>query len=155
MRFTVSGDAVLSLPVSGGASALKNGTPSSWATSREAERDARKILHTLATLYGRTPFHALLAPLLFAPIESCFSGPRVCRTLCMEAFEAVSGVLGIGDEDFLSTFRDALLSQDHLGPVINEMRASMHARWSIIDLLMRLGPDAIFALVPSFYLNKL
>ena len=152
LRFYIAGAAALSLPVSGGASALKNRPSTRWTLAPEAQRESRKISATLATAYGRSPF--------FHPLRDCFEMPFSSEELaegvrasevCREAFRRVAGVLNLEDTRLIEALRVRMADGDGtLGRVCADSRADFHPDLSIIDTLCRLGPDAIFTLLPSF-----
>ena len=146
MRMSIAGGAVLSLPVRGGASALKNRDPESWEMAPEAVRERRKAAATLATVYGREPFFRFLDHELLIP-----EAPTA-RETCVLAFHAVSRILGLDDEALLSMLRsrtappgDPLARAEAL-----RCRKGVDPSLSILDALFRLGPDAIFALLEPF-----
>lgn len=145
MRFKISGDTILSLPVKGGASALKNRFPSGWELSDEAGRAARKINSTLATVYGRYPFF----PFLHDDLSAAPAGRA--EDVCMSAFEAVKRILGIDDAELLKALKTKIDSHDTLLPEIaKEAKTNFNPELSVIDIIFRSGPDAIFALIEPF-----
>lgn len=148
LRMRIEGGTVLSLPVAGGASALKNHPSETWHIAPEGVRESRKLAATIATIYGRTPYYRFICDRL---LPSSVSGGEKARKVCMEAYEAVCGVLHCGDEALLSQLRERMGGGDPtLRNVCMEARSRFDASLSILDALMKLGPDAIFALLPSF-----
>lgn len=154
MRFRAEGDAVLALPVEGGASTLKNRHPDTWVLAREAERDIPKILTTLSTLYGRTPFFQLLRPdILTVSTDENPPGPRAtAREICTAAFEWTASILNLDDDNLLGDIRRRTDEADpRLRAVVDETPRNLRAEdASIIHPLFHLGPDAIFILIPPF-----
>lgn len=147
MRLEIAGGAVVSLPVSGGASTLKNRPALSWMLAPEARREVRKGALTLATAYGRQPFFHLLEPLLELPDGEM----PAASALCMEAFVKVKGVVGLDDESLLDALREGIAVGDpRLRAVAADCRRKFEPGLSIVDLLVRMGPDAIFALITPF-----
>lgn len=148
MRIRLEGDTVLSLPVSGGASALKNRPSLSWTLAPEALRDRKKFHATLATLYGRTPFFPFLADTLLPEIGS----PDLpAGEFCTEAFQKALDILLPRGMETLEGFGKKIAERDHtLSLVSGEAGRAFHPSLSILDSLFRLGPDTIFALLPTF-----
>ena len=146
MRFRIEGDAVLSVPVAGGASTLKNRPSQEWMLSAGAVREGRKIEATLATVYGRTPYFSLFRQDIIPEYKECPAGE-----ICRDAFHKVNRVLGLDDEDLLKELKRRMIFSD---AVIKSIRAgytgTVHPELSILDILFKAGPDAIFALMPSF-----
>ena len=147
MRVLLAGDTMLSLPVSGGASALKNRPADSWELAPEAAPRRRKFEATLATLYGRTPFFHLLRETLLPG-----GGEEVtAREVCRDAFLKVEALLGLDNEELLAMLRERMARRDAtLASMVEAYDAKADRRLSIIDVLARLGPDAIFTLLPTF-----
>ena len=147
MRFTIEVDETLSLPVAGGASALKNRYPDSWVLAQEAQRDGRKILSSIATAYGRQPFFHLIKEELFAPLLGLED--RKASQVCLEAFQAVERLLGLDGERLIFDLRMKIADKDHTLRQV-ALESSPKFGLSIIDALVRKGPGAIFALLPAF-----
>lgn len=153
MRFCVTGGKTLSVPVEGGASALKNRPSVSWVTAREAEHESRRIVSTLSTLYGRTPYYNLLKSEIIESVD--FTQSIKASAVCTRAFLNIDSILGLGDETLLEALRDKINHGEELLCKIakefdNKILTRVEPRISIIDSLFRLGPDAIFTLLPAF-----
>lgn len=151
LRISVAGAGLLSLPVEGGASSLKNRHPSLWRFSRESAREARKIKSTLATVYGRSPFHYLLAgdfEILPGVTES--ESLPVGRE-CIRLFRVVEHIL-LPDAQETLEYLKGLSDSDRmrLKALGEEKSAERFLSESILDLVFRYGPDAIFPLLPAF-----
>lgn len=147
MRIRVEGDAVLSLPVDGGASALKNRHPDSWRMAGEAGRDLRKIHSTLNTLYGRTPYYFLLEDSLNAEGAP---GDRA-KDVCTRAYKRIKAILGLDDPGLVKDIgRELERGSETLLALYNEKAKAFSPALSIIDTIVRIGPDAIFALLPTY-----
>ena len=138
LRFTIAADVSLSMPVAGGASALKNRHPDSWKLAGESVAAADKIKDTLATVYGRTPYFRLLEEEMELPATPGLPA----SVLNWRMFECAAEVLGVSDVSLwecLPTFPSA----DYVDP---EPQDSL----SVVDAIFRKGPDAIFSLLPTF-----
>ena len=149
MRITVEADSVLSLPVAGGASALKNRHPDSWVIATESIREGRKIINTLSTLYGNRPFYHILAPHL-TEIFTSDAGIRA-SAIALEAFSNVVRILSLDNDTLLKDIRLRIAAGDRLLKETGmefETKSSLHL--SILDSIFTLGPDAIFAILPAF-----
>ena len=144
MRFAVSGGAVLSLPVVGGASALKNRAPETWRLAPEAARESRKMLHTLETLYGRSPYFHLLADEVVGSVDNYLPGMSA-EEVCQGAFKRVCAVLGLDDDNLLAS-----LSVHGAEPRFRQIRAALYVgvspELSILDPLFRLVPSTLLIL---------
>lgn len=163
MRLSLADGAVLSLPVAGGASALKNRRPDTWVMAREAEREWRKAQATIVTLYGKAPYcHLLIGGLLGSTDPSDVAGMKA-GALCMAAFDAVIDALGLRDAELIDRMRRIVEAKDtaiqdvtgmheamRMHDVIREYDGKFHPELSILDALLRLGPDAIFPLMGAF-----
>ena len=147
MRVRLEGDAMLSLPVKGGASALKNRTPSSWELAEESRREVCVYSSTLSTIYGRRPFFHLLVGSL---VPSALPGMKA-DALCRDCFRKVMDIL-LPDEDTLleDIKRELSLPGGRIREIGEEPAMQIDLGLSITDALVRLGPDAIFPLVASF-----
>lgn len=149
MRFQLAEEVRLSVPVQGSASALKNAPPAGWLLSREAPREERKIRSTWATLLGPLPFCRHLLPLLLP--EGIFSEGKPASEVCGEIFTATMRILGLNDPRLCADLRERLQAAD---PRLRELRydicSNIPAGTQTIQLLMRLGPDAILFLLPPF-----
>lgn len=149
MRVALIDDTVLSLPVKGGASALKNRHPSSWQLAPEAVRAASRMEHTLATLYGSSPFYNSLAPLL--RIEITDRALPSAAEICNAAFRRVAETLSINDPLLVEQLKNKILEGDPVvSPTVKQYSARISPRRSILDALFYLGPDAIFSLPETF-----
>lgn len=147
MRLRLSNGAILTLPVEGGASALKNRDATTWRLAGEAGRESRKAEATLATLYGRLPYFSLLHHVTGGRKEG-----EAASEVCLEAFRCVNETLGLSDENLLKGLREAMASGDRrLRDVVREAGKIYGSdSTTILELLFRAGPDAIFALLPAF-----
>lgn len=155
LRISLREGAELSLPVAGGASALKNHPADSWVTAGESARVWRKAMATIATLYGRQPFFQLLRDILEPPfgLSEGNEGARV-EQVCMEFFRRVEHTLSLDDPSLLSSLRKALRERDAIIIMEAERLSGGYVfSLSIIDSLMRYGPDAIFLLAPTFFID--
>lgn len=151
MRFRIAGATVLTLPVAGGASALKNRPPHTWTMAREARRENRKIAATLATIYGREPYFHLIADQLPPVAESCEPEGLKASEVCREAFGRIERLLGLADEGLLASLREGMAAGDAILREAGSRHGMlMEPGMSIVDGIVRLGPDAIFGLIPSF-----
>ena len=147
MRLRLKDDTLISFPVAGGASALKNRPPESWRMARECNRETVRYASTLATLYGRQPYFHLLADTLKPEAEVGDAAGEVC-TLCHR--EICKIILPAG-QNLTSDLRKALEADgDRIKTLSDHFSSHFNPDLSIIDVLMRLGPDAIFALLPAF-----
>lgn len=152
MRIRLAEGSVISLPVEGGACALKNRHPSTWILASEARRDSRKFMATLATLYGRKPFfHLCQAELekLFSPEDA--DSQRSAESFCNAAFTLTERFLTLHDREMIKTL-DILIRENNrrIADICRRLTAQIDSRLSILDSVLRLGPDAIFTLIPSF-----
>lgn len=147
MRLPLAGGQTFSFSVKGGASSLKNRHPASWRMAQEVEREIPRYVSTLATIYGRTPFHHLLGPEL---VPECSPGEKAAE-VCMECFRKVHGVILPDSEMLLPRFSEAVRADSgRLAAVSAELSESFSPDLSIVDTLVRLGPDAIFPLLGAF-----
>lgn len=144
MRFEVAGPSTLSVPVAGGASALKNRPAGSWRLAPGAERQLRKIRHTLATLYGSTPYFGVI-DVIDPSVEYAD-----CAALCTDAFHRVEKVLGIDGELLRSLRRWREEEPERLKAVCEAYKGPSDLSMSILDPLFRLGPCAIYTVLNSF-----
>ena len=143
LRIRLEDDSLLSLPVAGGASALKNHDPPSWRWARESRREYGKIRRSVLTLFGNRPFCHLLAPVLFPENDEDLAEGLPVAPACRKRFEAVREILGLDNPATLESLaelkesgRSALLAAD-LDPEFNPSS-------SIIEPLFSFGPDTIF-----------
>lgn len=143
MRLEVAGGATLSLPVAGGASMLKNHPAGEWRFAPQAPRQWRRHKATLATAYGKAPFFLPVMDLL-SSLDKQFDSD--CAVFNMQAFRAVGAFLNL--EELLPAF-GSLFADDRqrLEAVAREWSAAVEPRLSVVDALMRLGPDTFFALL--------
>lgn len=149
MRFKAAPDITLSLPVAGGASALKNRNPGNWTIAHEAKRDWKKILHTLDTIYGRLPFYHLLKEEIFGEIE--LENISEASEICQSAFRGMERVLGLLDCELICRLKQ--LSQDkddRFRQICKQFAVYYMPEISLLDSIFRIGPDAIFILSPAF-----
>lgn len=151
MRFEVAGERErrrLSVPVAGGASALKNHDPATWRVS--VHGDATAVLApTLATLYGRTPWLSLLLPELPLHAEREMPASDYCRAIDSAVMEA----LRLGERErglTLAHLRKSLREHpQRMREICRHDAAAADPAISVADLLFRLGPMALFALLPG------
>lgn len=147
LRVSIVSDTLISMPVAGSASALKNHHPFSWCLAPEAQKVAVKAAATLSTVYGRTPFFHLLE-------ESFSLAGKIgepASSLCMRAFHNVEEILGINENALIHALRDSMEQKTHrIHDICSYTAKKANMSLSIIDTLCRLGPDAIFALVFTF-----
>lgn len=145
MRLHLENEVLLSVPVEGGASALKNRDSSTWRLSGNFGREHRKICSTLSTLYGRYPYFAPVSDLLQA------GDAESAEDLCRKSFEGVKHFLALDDENLIAGIRDRLHAKDErLEGLTRQNADAFNANLSIVPTLMKLGPDAIFPLIPTF-----
>lgn len=147
LRVSLADGARIPLPVAGSASALKCHPPFSWRLAAEAPKASERFDATMATLYGRTPyFHLLSAELSLNARQG-----EAASELCLRAFRAARRILGLDDSSLIDALRS---ERDARSPRFLSMErdyaSRMHPGVSIIDLLARLGPDAIFPLASAF-----
>lgn len=146
MRFAVTAETMLSIPVKGSASALKNRNADEWLLAGEAPREWSKALSTLATLYGRSPFHAEISAIMRS-MQICPGAPA--SRLCLKSFECVKSFLGLAEPSLLESYLSLPESaRKSVAAVKIEMESALNPDLSILDALFRLGPDAIFPLLP-------
>lgn len=147
MRLRLKNDTLISFPVTGGASALKNRPSESWRMARECNLETARYASTLATLYGRQPYFHLLADTLQPEAEVGDAAKEVC-TVCHQKICEI--ILPTG-KNLISDFRKALEADyDRIKTVSDHFGHHFNPDLSITDALMRLGPDAIFALLSAF-----
>lgn len=150
MRISLTPQSRISVPVSGGASTLKNYPPESWTLSGEAAATARTMGATLATLYGRRPFFPAIESwesVIPAPVPADFSA----RSVCTDAFRKCAALLGLYDVSLIQTMEDTIKSGNgRIRAVCSDFERYFNPDLSILDLLATLGPDAIFPLLPPF-----
>ena len=140
----------LSVPVEGGASALKNRAPHTWRISDRAYPEARKIDHTLATRYGHTPFYRLLDHEI--SLRSILEGKTTAEEVCRDAFLRVARILGLDSESLLDSARDYVATgtdKRESGGVPPEYGDED----CILAPLFSKGPETIFLLLPTFKCN--
>lgn len=155
MRFRISGDTAITLPVAGGAATLKNAHPSTWTTAlNEYRRECRKAGMTLATAYGRTPFFHLIKDDIISAIEGkndAEEGPRSVEDVCNSSFDTIRKILGLEEDSLIEQLRTGLENKEPtFKQVCEESKKDIDLELSIIDTISRLGRDAIFALLPTF-----
>ena len=155
LRFSLAGDSGLSLPLKGGASSLKNHPPQSWVAAKESGRESRKIAATVATIYGRAPFYAPLAHLVrpFPGLSAGNCDPTGIKIsdICTFYYEETAEMLNLNDANLLQTLRKAINEQDKIiKSEKHRLSEKTDPSLSILDAVMRFGPDAIFTLLPTF-----
>lgn len=151
MRIALPDAVLLSLPVEGGASALKNGDPERWTLAPEAARDLRKAAATLATLLGRRPFFHLLEQDLRPVAAGKDPVGMTARAVCSDAFAGICGILGLEDPSLLDGLSAVLQTNDSVvRRIAADFNATVDPDVSIIEPVVAYGPDAIFTLLPPF-----
>lgn len=151
MRIRLKEGMVLTVPVAGGASALKNHDPATWTTAPEALREGRKMMATLATLYGKTPFAASMLDMLEESLILIAQGPVEASEICTHCFCSVESFLGLDSQYLLHTIRDEIKNGNQVVRREKEYRQRRNdPSQSIAVTLMKEGPDAIFTLLPPF-----
>ena len=147
MRVALADGGRVSIPVKGGASSLKNRPAESWELAAECRRETARFASTLATLYGRQPFFHLLDRELTPRCEPGERAEEVCRA----AFRSIAGILQADDEKLLAEIKKDM--ENPRGRSVaagRELVGKTRAGLSVIDAAVRLGPDAIFTLLPPF-----
>lgn len=133
----------LSVPVSGGASAIKHGDPLGWEIS-EHGRWREMHLGALDACLSSTPYYQHLLPRIEGIIREVRPAAALfCRSLDAEIMDFLKA------EELLPALRQMAADT----PALYEARrrdAACLADYdqSIVALLCRLGPEAIFALLP-------
>lgn len=149
MRVRIGGDERISIPVAGGASALKNRHPDTWRLAPEAVRESRKADATMATVYGRTPFYHLLGGEFRMLPEEGDPQELSAARVCCDAFRRMETLLSLDDGEVIKLLTD-------MEPQHKKIFKSLHKRndvadsLSVIDAVARYGRDAIFTIIPSF-----
>ena len=150
LRLKLKDSSMFSFPVAGGASALKNRDSGSWRFAKEIIRKRDSMLSTLATLYGKAPYFSLLADSLRLNTSDFGDDARV-SVACRNVFREAVNILRLDDSQLLEMLKDKVENKDI---VIRKIREELEDRCdlslSILDPLMRLGPDTIFVLIPAF-----
>ena len=147
MRMRLVQESAFSFSVKGGASTLKNKPSILWVMAEEAERELPRYAATLATLYGRTPFHHLLAP----DLMPSFTPGAKAGDVCIDCFRKVLAIILPDQEHLVGLLRQAARNGDsRLADISDGFGARFNPELSIVDAIMHLGPDAIFPLVMSF-----
>lgn len=150
MRMALAQNTRISLPVRGGASALKNHHPETWYMAQEVVHENRKVVATVATVYGQMPYSRFLSDVCI-PVKPGAEGMVKASEVCLQAFERVVSLLELDDDYLLDQLRDKTLSPTpSFKCICNDFNKNFNPELSIVDALMRLGKDAIFVLVPSF-----
>lgn len=150
MRIRIAEECTLSMPLAGGASTLKNHPPQSWRFSRESEREGRKMVETIATLYGRTPFFPFIKDDL-ENILSGFSEGKPVEGMCQDGFRMVEKLLSLSDTVLLESLKLRMAQGDPLLKSLkNQYSPSVESCLSILVALFSVGQDAIFGLLPAF-----
>lgn len=160
MRFTLRGDVRISIPVAGGASALKRHTPGSWILSPHGRWNAI-LAGALDALYGRTPYYPHLAPCLMTVVNDCYNraaqGQQVrAAELAVRTDRLCLRFMGLeSSEETPAGILSAMQALEARSPGLpgrlqQELAPAFDPDESIIGLLMHLGPQAIFALCGAF-----
>lgn len=132
---------LLSVPVIGGASALKHADPTTWVIS-DHDHWNLKHRHALETAYSRTPFFSHFYPaleaILAAPPEMATELCRRCERWVIEALDMEQ----MSDE--LAEFR--LRHPERSQSIKENLICKIRPELSIADALFRLGRDLVFVL---------
>lgn len=147
MRVRIAGGSLLSFSVKGGASALKNRPSATWVMARESERETIRYASTLATVYGRTPYFQLLQEELIPSASAGIPAKEVCRQCCRNVMNIILPE-GIG---MLDSIRQVIERPgNRIMRISKEFNIKFNPELSIIDAIVRMGPGAIFPLLPAF-----
>lgn len=142
---------MLSLPVKGGASALKNRPPVSWTLSSECMTAVTKIDHTVSTLLGNKPYFPFIFPLLSLKTAFCNIQTGNTYDLCCFIDKETKKVLGLNDMQLVETVRQKIEEgPEALRYKCSSLRRNFDSEVSFLESIMRYGPEAIFALIPPF-----
>ena len=140
-----SGETVLTLPIVGGASALKREAPDTW---RLSDHGNWPHVHcgALEAAYSRTPYFRHYAdPLL----EALANPPVLVGELTAVCARWVRDSLRM--EETLPQLKAFITEKPELAARIREdIGGKVRPQLSVADALFRLGPDAIFAFIPAF-----
>lgn len=147
MRVRIAGGSLLSFSVKGGASALKNRPADTWVMARESERETIRYASTLATVYGRTPYFQLLQEELIPSASDGITAKEVCRQCCRN----VMNIILPEDIGMFDSIREVIERPgNRIMRISKEFNIKFNPELSIIDAIVRMGPGAIFPLLPAF-----
>lgn len=135
------GPMMLSVAVKGGASRLKHDRGAAVAELSTHGNWPRVHLGALEAVYGRAPYFEHYMPVIRGAIDS---GAATLRELCSNVHEAVAGMIA-GDLQLIPPLSREL--PPHLRERADELKMTVDPRLSVIDPLMRLGPDTLLALL--------
>ncbi len=142
--YSSQGRQCLSVPIEGGASAIKRRHPSEWMLSDHG--NWRHVhIGALNAAYSRTPYFEHLSPFIFPLIENS-SGRLADLTLSIDKV--------LRDFIRLDNQRDALEKmvveeRSMYSQLREETLAEIRINCSLLDAAFRIGPSAIFALGPA------
>ena len=141
---------VLTVPVTGGSSAVKRLKPELLEVS--AHGDWTRIhLGAIEAAYGREPYFQHLFPEIAAVIEHY---PQHLASLNVLLMEKMMDFIGYRDN--LSEI-EALRERhpERCAAIVSRLESKIDLRHSFLEPLFRLGPDAIFLLTGSGIVNGL
>lgn len=142
---------ILSIPVEGGAGALKNRHPDTWTIAPRALQDSRKAALTLSTLYGPLPYYHLLEPEINLSVLLSLSLSGSCRDVCLSAFRAVNRILGLDNPEETAFLIESIRTRHRqIYELSLHFSRNFDPELSILDAVFRMGRQTIFALLPSF-----
>lgn len=155
MRFEITrprnDTTLLSLPVAGGGSALKNRHASTWRLSPECNTFAPKIDHTLSTLLGNTPYFGYIFPTVCLKEVILQAEDSSAENICRLIDHRLCGILGLQNPSLLPSIRQAVEGRNAaLKHKIESALKDFNPDISFLEYIMRYGPEAIFLLLPSF-----
>lgn len=143
----------LSVPLVGGASALKRAGSSRLIVSGHGNW-SHVHMSAFSTAYSRTPFWIHYHPALLRIYDSPQDKPL--DLLCAGIHDFVRSVLF--PDSLIESLRVRIADpdiRDLLAKTAAERAAGTDMTLSVIDLMMRFGPEAIFVLLQTFFLRKL
>ncbi|MCM1153295.1 MAG: WbqC family protein [Muribaculum sp.] len=144
MRCLIKGDKMLSVPITGGGSVLKHADPRKWEVSDHG-RWTDVHLGALSAEYGTAPFYRHFMPELEPLIRNHPDNAMAfTKSLCLW----IERKLKV--RELLPYLRD--LSHSDINLYMRkrtEILTQCDPSLSVIDPLFRLGPEAIFALLPK------
>lgn len=132
---------LLSVPVVGGASALKHSNPDSWVIS-DHDHWNLKHRHALETAYSRTPYFAHFYPALETLLAT---PPMMASELCERCGRWVFDALDY--DNLKEELREYKIASPHRAESMREyILKQTLPHLSIADALFRVGKDLIFLL---------
>lgn len=134
----------LPLPVEGGASVLKRGRPEEWRVSLHGRWPAVH-LGAIEAAYGATPFYQHVIPLLREEIAGVAAGDSFAG-LTRRLHGVIAGVLDV-ERLLPALHRLQSESPDRLATLAREKSCDAYADISVIDVIFKKGPEAIFTLL--------